>query len=263
MKRSIALLALIIASTSLPMAVLGSQETLPPRMDAPDTRPPSAQIPPHEANVPVPESRPPAPAVPEEAWPGAAPEVLGRPALVPLDERFCRVRINQMGIRYTAVGAIASESGCRIDHPLSVETLGTSVELKPGALLNCAMTAAAAGFISEVASPLAEEMFGQPIAVISNVSAYVCRPRNGTEKLSEHAFGNALDIAAFVLKDGTTIEVREHGDDNPRADRFLDTFRERACGPFLTVLGPGSDADHADHVHLDLAQRRGGSTFCQ
>jgi hypothetical protein len=39
--------------------------------------------------------------------------------------------------------------------------------------------------------------------------------------------------------------------------------RKAACGPFKTVLGPGSDADHALHFHFDLAPRRHGGTFCQ
>ena len=96
---------------------------------------------------------------------------------------------------------------------------------------------------------------------ISHASAYVCRPRNGTSKLSEHAFGNALDIASFTLTDGKTIAV-EPGPE-PDAGRFLDSLRAAACGPFKTVLGPGSDEDHALHFHFDLAPRRNGGTFCQ
>jgi hypothetical protein len=52
--------------------------------------------------------------------------------------------------------------------------------------------------------------------------------------------------------------------DAPEAEaKFLDALRKAACGPFKTVLGPGSDADHALHFHFDLAPRRHGGTFCQ
>ncbi|TIT86210.1 MAG: extensin family protein, partial [Mesorhizobium sp.] len=44
--------------------------------------------------------------------------------------------------------------------------------------------------------------------------------------------------------------------------KFLNTVRKAACGPFKTVLGPGSDPDHALHFHFDLEPRRNGGTFC-
>ncbi len=103
--------------------------------------------------------------------------------------------------------------------------------------------------------------FGQTLKSVSHASAYVCRPRNGTRKLSEHAFGNALDIASFTLSDGTMVAVELRPDEKPAI--FLGKLRKAACGPFKTVLGPGSDPDHALHFHLDLAPRRHGGTFCQ
>ena len=97
-----------------------------------------------------------------------------------------------------------------------------------------------------------------------HASAYVCRMRASGEKISEHARGNALDISAFVLADGRIVEVREHDETRePEEKRFLRTIRKAACGPFKTVLGPGTDADHATHFHFDLAERRSGSTYCR
>ena len=104
-------------------------------------------------------------------------------------------------------------------------------------------------------------MFGNTLGSISHASAYVCRPRNGSQKLSEHAFGNALDIAAFTLSDGTVVPVQP---DPPEKNLlFLTRVRAAACGPFKTVLGPGSDPDHAEHLHFDLAPRRHGGTVCE
>jgi len=36
-----------------------------------------------------------------------------------------------------------------------------------------------------------------------------------------------------------------------------------ACTRFSTVLGPGSDWYHEDHIHLDLTERRGNYRICQ
>jgi len=36
---------------------------------------------------------------------------------------------------------------------------------------------------------------------------------------------------------------------------FRQRLRDAACHRFNTVLGPGSDAYHADHIHVDLAER--------
>ena len=72
-------------------------------------------------------------------------------------------------------------------------------------------------------------------------------------KLSEHARGNAIDISAFKIEGRGWIEVG--GIHFGAEQRFLKAIRASACGPFTTVLGPGSDAYHSDHFHLDLAER--------
>jgi hypothetical protein len=156
---------------------------------------------------------------------------------------------------------VRDPAGCRIDHPVLVRTLSPQVALRPPALLNCAIAETAARFVRDVAAPVAARRFAQPLAALHQVSGYVCRPRNGSAKLSEHAFGNAIDLSAFELADGTRIEIGKPAGGGER--RFLRGVRDRACGPFKTVLGPGADADHATHFHFDLAERRGGATFCQ
>ena len=81
------------------------------------------------------------------------------------------------------------------------------------------------------------------------------------QKLSEHAFGNALDISSFTLSSGTTVAVEPAPP--AKSAIFLGKVRSAACGPFKTVLGPGSNADHAEHLHFDLAPRRHGGTVCE
>ncbi len=88
-------------------------------------------------------------------------------------------------------------------------------------------------------------------------ASYACRTRDSIPdaKMSEHAFGDAIDISAFRV-DERWIDVKSgwssEGDDKD----FLASVRQSACGPFTTVLGPGSDSFHTDHFHLDMIKRR-------
>ncbi|MER9296867.1 extensin family protein [Mesorhizobium sp. M0621] len=181
---------------------------------------------------------------------------------MPAEEVACRERLKTLGVEFEEHKAESNpEIGCSIPYPLVLKTLGKSIAIAPGTELNCPMAEAAARFAADVIQPAAKAEFGADLKSIGQASAFICRPRNGTRKLSEHAFGNALDIASFTLSDGKKIEV---GPAPPEKDaKFLNAVRKAACGPFKTVLGPGADADHSLHFHLDLEPRRHGGTFCQ
>ncbi|TIT29988.1 MAG: extensin family protein, partial [Mesorhizobium sp.] len=181
---------------------------------------------------------------------------------MPEEELACRRRLTSMGVDFEEHKAEQEpEIGCSIPYPIVLKTLGKSMAISPGAELNCAMAEAAARFTAEIIQPAVEAKFGTKLKSIGQASAFVCRARHNGGKMSEHAFGNALDIASFTLADGRKIEV---GPAPPEQDaQFLGTVRKAACGPFKTVLGPGSDADHSLHFHLDLEPRRHGGTFCQ
>ncbi|RVB43949.1 extensin family protein, partial [Mesorhizobium sp. M7A.F.Ca.CA.002.03.1.1] len=181
---------------------------------------------------------------------------------MPVEEVACRERLKTLGVEFEEYKAESQpEIGCSIPYPIVLKTLGKSIAIAPGTELNCKMAEATARFAADVIQPAAKAEFGADLKSIGQASAFVCRPRNGTRKLSEHAFGNALDIASFTLSDGKKIEV---GPAPPEKDaKFLNNVRKAACGPFKTVLGPGADADHSLHFHLDLEPRRHGGTFCQ
>jgi hypothetical protein len=180
---------------------------------------------------------------------------------LPPAEIACRERLKETGAEFEDRPAARDQAGCSMPYPLALKSLGAEIGLLPAAEMNCAMAEATARFARDVISRAAEQTYGERLKSIAHSSAYVCRPRNGTRKLSEHAFGNALDIASFKLTDGTAIAVEIEPDQ--KAAAFLGKLREAACGPFKTVLGPGSDPDHAEHLHFDLAPRRNGGTFCQ
>jgi hypothetical protein len=252
-----------------------------PRPDLPD-QPPSREMfgPPipdaaakaeaAPASIPIPQSRPDG----REAQPGRemfgppAPRMLpdkrsnvARPATMPIEETACRTRLKVLGAQFEEFAPQSDAEGCALPFPLKLKRLSLSVDIEPDAIINCATAEASARFAANVIAPAAKAEFGEELTVVGQASAYVCRPRNGTKKLSEHAFGNALDIARFTLAKGTAIDVEPAPPE--KNAKFLGVVRKAACGPFKTVLGPGSDADHALHFHFDLAPRKNGGTFCQ
>ncbi|MDP3896122.1 MAG: extensin family protein [Mesorhizobium sp.] len=193
----------------------------------------------------------------------AAPDLMPppRPAEMPADEKACRMRLTALGVRFEERSQLADKAGCSVPWPIAVSTLSATIPLEPDAVLNCATAEAMAKFTAETIAPAARVILNATIEKVRHDSAYVCRARNGTKKLSEHAFGNAIDFGAFALSDKRVVTV---GSAASRAEgEFLLALRLAACGPFTTVLGPGSDADHASHFHFDLAKRRPGSAFCQ
>ncbi|MEM9970557.1 MAG: extensin family protein [Pseudomonadota bacterium] len=103
---------------------------------------------------------------------------------------------------------------------------------------------------------------GGGLASMTVAADYACRTRNNRPgaRLSEHALGNAIDISAFTLRDGTRLTVSD--DWNSRNSGVMRRLWRSACGPFSTVLGPNSDAFHQDHFHFDVAQYRGGP-YCR
>jgi hypothetical protein len=239
----------------------------PETMQAPPPRPgneaaPEQPAPEPFADIPVPSPRPRRPEVAAPADKLPPGEYQG-PVTMPASEIACRARLRELGVRFDERERLAGENGCLVEYPIAVTALSASVAMEPEAVLNCTTTQAVAEFVTDVVSPSAKHAFGSPLAAIRHGSAYVCRARNDRTRMSEHAFGNAIDFSAFELKDGTVIEVKAYGPDEIGPRDFLRKLRGAACGPFKTVLGPGTNADHAYHLHFDLAQRRRGGTYCK
>ena len=82
--------------------------------------------------------------------------------------------------------------------------------------------------------------------------------------MSEHAFGNALDVMAFVLADGREITVVKGWRGDPAEQEFLREAFVGACRYFNTVWDPGPTRSTHDHLHLDLARHnpRGDRRVC-
>lgn len=122
-------------------------------------------------------------------------------------------------------------------------------------------------WLGTTAQPLAKGHFGSDLTALRVGGGQECRRRNrkAAGPVSEHATGKALDIFAFRIGLGReareiSVEKPAHTTDGP----FLTAIRQSACGAFMTALGPGSDPEHATHLHIDIQERRSrASRFCQ
>lgn len=139
------------------------------------------------------------------------------------------------------------------------------VAVKPGATLACPIVSALDRWIVEAMQPAAMRWFGSPVVEIKQISAYSCRGMNGNPnaRISEHAFGNALDIAGFTLADGRRISVKDGWRGLPEEQGFLRDVHAAACDRFTTVLSPGSNIYHYNHIHVDLMRRSSRRVICK
>ena len=158
---------------------------------------------------------------------------------------------------------------CGLERPLRVSGLSRgAVGVSPPALIDCSLTAGLDRWIRGSVQPAANRYFGSRVVEITQIASYGCRGRNGNNfgKISEHAFGNALDIAAFRLANGQAITVVNGWWGGPPRERaFLQAVFAGACDEFYTVLGPGSDRFHYNHIHVDLllSNAAHGRHYCQ
>src|SRR3954452_3931679 len=138
------------------------------------------------------------------------------------------------------------------------------VSVMPAATLACPLVSVLDQWIDTAVQPAALRWFGQPVVEIKQISAYSCRGMNGNPRahISEHAFGNALDIAAFTFADGHKVTVKNGWHGTPEEQGFLRDVQGAACEQFTTVLAPGSNVYHYDHIHVDLMRRSGNRYAC-
>ena len=138
------------------------------------------------------------------------------------------------------------------------------VAIEPKATLACPLITAVDRWLVDDVQPAAVAWFGEPVVEIRQLSSYACRSMNSQPgaRTSEHAYGNALDIAAYRFASGREVTVKDGWRGRPEERGFLRQIHAAACERFSTVLGPGADAFHYDHFHLDLA-RRSSKSVCK
>lgn len=137
--------------------------------------------------------------------------------------------------------------------------------IQPAATLTCPMVHQLDLWIEEVVQPAAARHFGQAVTEIRTAGSYGCRRINhsASGSMSEHAYANAIDIMSFVLADGRKVVIAESAKSNDERADFLLDIQNEACRYFNTMLAPGANALHYDHIHIDLARRRSGKAVCK
>ena len=150
--------------------------------------------------------------------------------------------------------------GCGLEDGVSVISIA-GVALTQPASIDCTTARALKDWVEGGVKPAVGRK-GGGVAALQIAASYSCRSRNNQKgaKISEHGRGRAVDVSAIILADGTSISVLK-GWGTKAAGKTLASARKAACGPFNTVLGPGSDRFHNDHFHLDTA--RGRSAYCR
>lgn len=164
-------------------------------------------------------------------------------------------------IRGRTVSPVRGRGGCGIERPVKVSAVG-GVRLTRDALIGCDAARALDGWVRRHALPTVGRR-GGGLERIVVIAGYSCRTRNSQEgaRLSEHAKGRAIDIAGFILRDGTRLSVLKDWRNSPHSP-LLKRLHRSACGPFGTVLGPDSDRYHRNHFHFDIARHRSGA-YCR
>ncbi|GAB5347704.1 extensin-like domain-containing protein [Alteriqipengyuania sp. 357] len=176
------------------------------------------------------------------------------------DPAQCRAVLERSEVAFTALDP-AGEAPCLRDNRTRLDDFPYA-GARPDT--TCAMAAALEIWRRDSVQPAAQEIFGHDVARIEHFGSFSCRRLYGRDEgpWSEHATANAIDIAGFVLEDGTRISlVNDWQGDGDKA-RYLRAVRDGACASFGTVLSPDYNAAHADHFHLDQ-QGRGFGGVCR
>jgi hypothetical protein len=213
------------------------------------------------ANVPLPRPRPPFWPEPhsfaEAAGPGFDTASVTS-ALSDCDQRLTEIAAVELLPRLIGPGECGGRDMISLDAVLLPNR--KRVEIRPTAVLRCAMAESLAAWVRVEAFNRVAAL-GEVLRSVDSYGSYECRGRNwvADAKLSEHGKGNAIDLRALVLADGRHITLTDETVSKP----LRNDLRDSACHRFTTVLGPGADGHHNDHIHLDSLERNNGARICQ
>ncbi len=200
-------------------------------------------------------------APPQEVY-ASFPDAAEAPA-APAAPSACQLRLAKVAV-FQPLGTLVGPGDCGAPDAVELQAVvlpdQAKVAVTPPATLRCPMAEQMADWVREDVAPALTES-GPPLRVLDNFDSYECRGRNRVRaaQLSEHGRADALDVRGFRLADGHEINLTDVGVSKDLRQKI----RASACARFSTVLGPGSDGYHEEHVHLDLAERRNGYKLCE
>mgnify|MGYP003654635379 FL=1 len=166
------------------------------------------------------------------------------------DPVLCQQALNTSSLRFTPQADSRPEVACPLKNTLRVHSAG--VAFSSSFIASCPLAAAFALFEQHDLQPAAQAVFGQRVARVEHVGSFACRTIAGSQRRSQHASANALDIIGFRLADGRRISVLQDWPKQGKNAEFLRHVQQGACRRFNTTLGPEYNAAHHDHFHVDM-----------
>lgn len=178
----------------------------------------------------------------------------------------CEIELRKNGAEFEPIKPISDGGGCGIENPVELRAINAKIKLDAPAQLSCHAALALTQWVQQSVVPAIKIATpDKELASLSNASSYVCRNRNHAKggKISEHAKGNAYDIASLTFSDKSKLIMQPRAEDGTLEGALQRTITTSACLFFRTVLSPGSDATHQNHLHLDVMQRKNDYRYCR
>lgn len=174
----------------------------------------------------------------------------------------CFADLSRANVRFSPLPDRDYGGGCQVVGAVELIDIGLPVTNLKG--MRCPLARNFIAWIRNAAVPAAREILDGELVRVETMGSYSCRGIIGAGqaaagRVSEHGLGNAVDVSAFVLRDGRRITVKQgwRGAEDER--EFLQAIHRSACRRFATVLSPDYNAAHHDHLHFDM----GRGPFCR
>ena len=177
--------------------------------------------------------------------------------------------VDELKVKHVDFDLVAQPSGlpaCVVVQPVQLKSVlinGTNLQLPDHPILNCAFALNFVSWLQDLGGPAALEKEGTVLTHFYTGPGFECRGRNGdaSAKISEHGFGNAVDVERLQFADGLKVLVHDAPDTTAPGYDVLKAIRASACTRFTTVLGPGSNAAHREHFHFDSGVHGKSGTY--
>lgn len=135
----------------------------------------------------------------------------------------CPARLTDQGYKFESLSGYDGAK-CNIKEPIKLYSTPTTMLTSP-VTLSCSFAQSFGNWAEDIGAKSMTHMGG-----------YNCRKIAGSIFMSQHSYGNAIDISMI---DGISI-----------SNNWLEPST-KACRHFTNILTPASNAAHYDHLHLD------------
>ena len=175
----------------------------------------------------------------------------------------CEAGLSQSGARFTPLPDQSFSPSCTAYGAVQLTYIAPGIAITNTKALRCEVALPLSQWLQGPVQIAAKRWFGARVVRLDSMGTYSCRNVIGnaasSNKLSEHARANAVDVGGFLLSDGRRITVLNGWRGTEDEAGFLHEIHDSACRRFITVLSPDYNAAHANHLHFDM----GGSNYCR